>query len=98
MSCMSTSYGILTVPRQNKFQMHNRRRQRQGDCSARFNDRELAFTLAGNSHVAFEDQPKRYGANRMQDYEAQVRKASQRFVQTGGSASMAGFSDTKAST
>src|SRR5262249_30608449 len=54
-SCISTSYGIVTVPRRNKSQMRNRRRQRQGGCSASLNGRELTFTVAWNAHAAFED-------------------------------------------
>jgi hypothetical protein len=56
-SCMSTSYGIVTVPRQNKFQVHNRRRQRQGGCSASFNRGELTLPWRGNLRTVFEDQP-----------------------------------------
>ena len=44
--------GIVTVPRQNKFRMHNRRRQQQGGCSARFNGGELASTLGGGTRMS----------------------------------------------
>src|SRR5215469_8881674 len=103
---MSTSNGIVTVQWQNKFQMHNRRRQRQGGGSASLKGRELAFNPIGGTRIS----PLRtsliphlrYGDNRMQDYEAPVRKVSQeplcQFAQTGGSASLAVFSDTKTST